>query len=58
MTGWYQEESKKSKLKMENHKDPAEMNTGRIMAYHNEAWTCLTPFYMEEWTPRNMYRIM
>jgi hypothetical protein len=40
---------------VESHNDSTEMNTSTMMAYHNGAWTCTTPFYMEDWTYHNMY---
>ncbi len=33
------------------------MTTSMMMAYHNGAWTCPTPFHMEDWTHRDMYHI-
>ena len=43
---------------MESQNDPTEMNTSMMIAYHNGAWTCPTPFYTEDWTHRDMYSIM
>jgi hypothetical protein len=37
--------------------DPTELNTRIMMAYHNGAWTCPTPFYMDDWTHRDKYHV-
>jgi hypothetical protein len=36
---------------------PTKMITSMMMAYHNGAWTCPTPFYMEDWTHRDMHHV-
>ncbi len=46
-------ESKNNKWQVERLNDPTKMT----MAFHNGAWTCPTPFYMEDWTHRDMYRV-
>ncbi len=47
----------KDQWRMENHNDPTEMNISVMMAFHNGGWTCPTPFFMEDWTHRDMYHV-